>query len=314
VTLSKSILEARSLFFKRIRDYFHKEGFWEMDSPILKPIPGMEPHLDPFQVSSPDGKERGYLVTSPEYSLKSFLAQGFDKIFELSHSFRSGELGSPIHSSEFILLEFYEVGIDEQGLVKRWEDLMAFLLPDDHKNSWSKIKKTLISVEELFIKYLNIEDDFQSIKSECLKKEYTIRDDLEYSDYFFLLFLNSIEPHLREGVYYIHSYPPELASLAKITNGRARRVEIYWDGIELGNGFFELNDPKEQRNRFTKEQIERKLLGKEVFPIDEEFLKDLSQIPDCSGIAIGLDRVFMKIMGGSNLKELSPYAQISLPS
>jgi lysyl-tRNA synthetase class 2 len=212
------------------------------------------------------------------------------------------------------MLELYEAVIDEFGLVNRFESMMNFISTKTNQDQFTKAKKIKISVLELFNKYLNINDDFESICNESLKRVLTTNPNLEYSDYFFLLFLNLIEPNLREGIYYIHSYPPELASLARITEGRSRRIEIYWDGIEIGNGFYELNDPIEQRQRFLQEQEERKSLGKEVFPMDEEFLKNLSNLPDCSGIAIGLDRVFMKLMGYSRLKDISPYAQISLPT
>jgi lysyl-tRNA synthetase class 2 len=131
---------------------------------------------------------------------------------------------------------------------------------------------------------------------------------MKYDDLFFLTFLNLVEPFLQKDPVFIYNYPPELASLARVVNERAKRFEIYWKGVEIGNAFYELTDHELQYKRFVKEQEERLALGKEVFTVDEEFLAALKRgLPDCSGIAIGLDRLFMIFTGAKDLRFISPY-------
>ncbi|HNF16077.1 MAG TPA: EF-P lysine aminoacylase EpmA [Leptospiraceae bacterium] len=307
--ISLDVLSFRSRYLCTIRNFFNKRNFLEIDTPKLKKVPGMEPYLDPFSVFSPNQEEKGYLVTSPEYSLKQCISAGAEKIYEIAHVYRSGEKGR-FHTAEFLMLEFYETGKDEFALMQTCIDLFETLENNFQSFGFKRENAEIISMENLFRKYLGCGYETDELISVLAKTE---QDSAKYSSYsyddlFFLVFLNHIEPRLTEGPFFVHSYPRELASLAKTEGRIARRFEIYWKNVEIGNAFYELNEMQEQRKRFEEEQEQRRALGKEVFPLDESFLESLKNLPECSGISIGLDRLFMICMNHDSLKLLSPYA------
>jgi lysyl-tRNA synthetase class 2 len=322
--LSKETQILRSHFLYLTRSYLFGKDFYEIDTPILKPVVGMEPYLDPFLVESPKGDERGYLITSPEYSLKQTLATGLDRIYEITHTFRSGEQGSPIHSREFLMLELYVKGWDDKQLIDFIKDYFIYLFLE-FSNSVkknvgrenAKLKETIInskSVEQMFNETTGMGFDKESLLIVIQKHSLTNTPleelkDWQYEDLFFLVFLNLVEPKLGEGIVFLYDYPPECAALSKIKDGCAKRFEIYWDGVELANAFWELTDAKEQEARFKEEQNLRKKLGKEVFPMDRDFLSVLESgnFPESAGISLGLDRIFMKLINQTSLADSSPY-------
>ncbi|PJZ80454.1 amino acid--tRNA ligase-related protein [Leptospira meyeri] len=318
VSLSKDTLIFRSQILRKVREILWRDGFLEVDTPTLKPIVGMEPYLDPFEVRSPSGREKGYLITSPEYCLKQMMAKGMNRIFELAHTYRSGEIGSGFHSKEFLMLELYAKGMDDSSLRRYIETFLRELIfvfgkEDDQKKLSSSEWIRHLSVEEAFLQNVGHgflrEDLLKTIEVKKLSSSpISERIQWPYEDLFFLVFLNLVEPMLGEGIVFLYDYPPECAALAKVVDGVAKRFEIYWDGLELANAFYELSDAKEQRKRFSEEQALRSKLGKEVFPMDEEFLGSLENgFPDCAGISIGMDRLILRLSGKHGLGEISPY-------
>ncbi|BDA80692.1 EF-P lysine aminoacylase GenX [Leptospira kobayashii] len=318
-SLSYNTQILRSRFLKSTRSFLEESGFLEVDTPCFKPVVGMEPYLDPFFVSSPGGKETGYLITSPEYSLKQSLANGLERIYEITHTFRSGEEGSPYHSAEFLMLELYAKNWNDKDLrdfCKGYFKRLGF--------DFSELQAADFLTRDSSYEEISVEDMIKAHTKRGLSRKELIEtifdhkltsakeDELvtwQYEDLFFLVFLNLVEPRLGDKIVFLYDYPPECAALAKIENGKAKRFEIYWSGLELANAFWELTDPKEQRRRFTEEQMLRERLGKEKFPIDEDFLSSLESgnFPDSSGISFGLDRIFMRLIGGNGLKGMSPY-------
>ncbi|WP_367899246.1 EF-P lysine aminoacylase EpmA [Leptospira sp. WS58.C1] len=306
---SLEILSFRSKFLHATRTFFHEKGFLEIDTPSLKKIPGMEPYLDPFMVGSPSGEEKGYLITSPEYSLKQALSLGAEKVYEIAHTFRSGEKGSSFHTAEFLMLEFYQTNIDLHQAMDLLEELIRWVackltLPLPEKQFQRE------SVKELLSQRAGIPWDRNSLERKITELSLTNLsfDGMEYEDCFFLIFLNLLEPNFTSEFQFIYDYPPEMAALSRIEDGVAKRFELYFGKIELANAFYELLDPVEQRTRFEKEQELRRKLGKEVFPVHEGFLHALERgIPECSGISIGLDRLLMVLLGRNSLSEVSPY-------
>lgn len=318
VSLSKDTLIFRSQVIRKVREILWRDGFLEVDTPTLKPIVGMEPYLDPFEVRSPDGREKGYLITSPEYSLKQMMAKGMTRIFELAHTFRSGEMGSEFHSKEFLMLELYAKGMNDSSLRHYIETFLRELIhyfgkEEEHKKASGPDWVRHLSVEEAFVK--NVGHGFSRTDLlETIEKQKLSTSSLaelgtwQYEDLFFLVFLNLVEPKLGEGIVFLYDYPPECAALARVVDGVAKRFEIYWDGLELANAFYELSDAKEQRKRFREEQELRTKLGKEVFPMDEDFLRCLENgFPECAGISIGMDRLLLKLSGKHGLGGISPY-------
>ncbi|TGK86457.1 elongation factor P--(R)-beta-lysine ligase [Leptospira montravelensis] len=318
ISLTKDTVIFRSQVFKMVREILSRNEFLEVDTPTLKPVVGMEPYLDPFEVRSPNGKETGYLITSPEYSLKQMMATGLDRIFELAHTYRSGEMGSGVHSKEFVMLELYAKEMDDvilRHFIEKFlrELIYTFGREKDKKNLSKPNWIRHLSVEEVFLQNLGHgflkEDLIKTIVSKKLSNvPVSELNRWQYEDLFFLVFLNLVEPKLGDGIVFLYDYPPECAALAKIVDGVAKRFEIYWDGMELANAFYELSDVNEQKKRFSEEQKLRANLGKEVFPMDEDFLGSLGNgFPDCSGISIGMDRLILKLSGKNGLKEISPY-------
>ncbi|TGL20995.1 elongation factor P--(R)-beta-lysine ligase [Leptospira yanagawae] len=316
--LPKDTLIFRSKLLQSVREILNRNEFMEVDTPTLKPIVGMEPYLDPFEVRSPSGKEKGYLITSPEYTLKQMMATGLSRIFELAHTYRSGEVGSSFHTKEFLMLELYAEGMDDVVLRHFIEKFLRELIfsvgePKLHNQLSNPGWIRHFSVKEVFLIHLGHGFERENLIQTIIKLKLTATPQKEldgwpYEDLFFLVFLNCIEPKLGEGIVFLYDYPQECAALARIEAGVAKRFEIYWDGLELANAFYELNDANEQRNRFEAEQTLRAKLGKEVFPIDEDFVTALGKgFPDCSGISIGMDRLALKLTGKKSLSEVSPY-------
>lgn len=306
--LSSYVLIQRSKFLWQVRNFFYSRNFLEIDTPKLKISPGMEPYLDPFVVSSPHNVKEGYLVTSPEYSLKIALSFGLEKIFEIGQVYRSGERGN-LHTKEFLMLEFYQANIDEFGLMNVCIELFEHLEHNFKSIGFKKEKCKKISVKDLFLQTIGISYSTEEMV-QFLKDNYSQTknyDVMRYEDLFFLVFLNFIEPKLENEVLFLYHYPYHLASLARVDGEIARRFEIYWNKVELGNAFYELNDKEIQLQRFKEEQKLREMLGKEVFEIDWKFLSALDKLPDCAGIAIGLDRLFMLFMQEQSLRYVSPY-------
>ncbi|PJZ70775.1 EF-P lysine aminoacylase GenX [Leptospira perolatii] len=306
---SKETIIYRSKFLNAVRKYFCSKGFLEIDTPALKKIPSMEPHLNPFEVSSPSGNESGYLISSPEYSLKITLSAGIEKVYEIAHTFRSGELGSKVHTAEFLMLEFYECDADLSKMMNRTEDLIRSvakeldILLDKRPFSRKPVK-------DLLKEYANCTWDREDLERRIVEQKLSSipLSELLYEDCFYLVFLNLVEPSLQKEYQFIYDYPPEMAALARIENGVAKRFEMYFGNLEICNAFDELQDPREQRIRFEHEQRIRQTLGKKIFPIDMMFLEALERgIPNCSGNALGLDRLFLTLLGEDSLSQVSPY-------
>lgn len=334
--LPSGIFKLRSKFLYELRKLLSDEGFLEIDTPSYKKIIGMEPYLDPFEVSSPNKKEKGYLITSPEYSLKMAMSTGLDRIYEIAHVYRSGEEGSSIHSPEFLMLEMYVANWDEFQMMDFCDQLidhLSFQIQTEahsfQSESYSrkpetnrlekgiltqmskspKLPKHRYTNHEIFLQTTGRGWSRTELVETLSEKKISFSIEDRYEDLYYLVFLNLVEPNLSSGLVYLYDYPPECAALAKVENGIARRFEIYWDGVELANAFFELADSFEQRTRFSSEQVLRAELGKEVFPIDEDFLSclELGFPKKCTGISLGLDRLLMKILGKNRLNEVSPY-------
>lgn len=309
--LSKDILIKRAQFLHFVRNFFSLHDFWELDTPQYLTEPGQEPYLEPFQLFSHFSKEQGFLSTSPEYSLKQALSMGLDNIFEIAHCFRSGEGNSNIHTAEFLMLEFYEKGKTEWQLMDTCISFLEYLDENFHSFLTGPIEK--MPVEEVFQRYISCGLEHAQLQTFVHQNIQKNTESLRYEDLFFLIFLNFIENRLPEGPIFLYDYPPQMAALAKIVDGRAKRFEIYWKQIELANAFYELTDKNEQVARFSDEQEIRRQNNRPVYPMNQDFLRTLEVgIPDSAGIAIGLDRLLMLILGYDSLQKISPYYKTQL--
>jgi elongation factor P--(R)-beta-lysine ligase len=306
-----------------VRVFFKEQGFFEAQTPALVAAAGQEPYLSPFRVdflNEKNNKYQGFLITSPEYSLKKLLAGGFDKVFELARVFRQNESFGGTHNPEFTMLEWYRQNSDYRQIMKDTEDLFCFLAQKT-KNSLvisyqgQKIDLTppwpRLTVRDLFLKYAVVDLDkaktLADFKKQAKNENYTKFND--WNDIFYLIFLNEIEPNLpKDKPVFVCDYPLPQASLSKKKSSDsfyAERFEVFAGGIELGNAFSELVDAKEQLTRFQEEHALRQKLGKDDIPIDKDLINalELGILPS-GGIAVGLERLQMLLLDTKDINDV----------
>ena len=275
------ILRDRAALLALARTFFATRGVLEVDVPILSRLASVDVHID--LVNATCCGKPAFLHSSPEYGMKRLLAEGIGDIYQISHVFRDGEQGKR-HTVEFTMAEWYRIGFSFRQMI---DETLAFIrlfldhLPDQYET---------FSYREAFMHYagrypLSIEE----------------RDEV---------YAFEVEPHLGRGVLtVVDRFPPEQAALAQIgADGMAERFEVYYHGTELANGYHELTDSQEQRQRLNAANGERRKLGKQVLPLDEEFVQALDKgLPDCCGVAVGFDRLMMLRHHLEEIREASSF-------
>ena len=236
-----------------------------------------------------------FLRTSPEFHMKRLLSDGAERIFQIGSCFRAGEKG-PLHNPEFTMLEWYRVGFDYNEILQETQQLLRRICRDIHQ-------------AELFQRNdatIDLSADWSDYTVSNLFMEHAGWDPVvSYdADRFDLDLVNIIEPALPKGVpVVVRDYPVEAAAFSQIRDDDtpvAERWEMYLDGVELGNAYTELTDATEQRQRLEEIERQRKALGKEVYPQDAEFLAAMERgLPECAGVAIGIDRLVMLLSGAA---------------
>ena len=311
------ILWARESIIDGIRSYFKKEGFHEVDTPLMVPSPSTEPYLEFFktEVKYQDGASfSAFLTSSPEFAMKKMLVAGSGSIFQICKSFRNVEGRSGRHNPEFTILEWYRTAGDYTHIMTDFEGLLLSLLRIVQKNPNATMLEyqgksydllapwERITVAEAFRTYVGVDAetllDRDKLVAVAKSKGYQVDEKTTWEQVYNQLLLNEIEPFL--GVQkptILYEYPASQAALSrkKPEDPRfAERFEVYLAGIELGNAFTELTDANEQEARCRADLEERKALGKEPFPLDEEFISALRMgMPPTGGIAVGVDRLVM---------------------
>lgn len=291
-------LRLRADLYHKIRLFFAQRNVLEVETPLVSRHPSMESQIEPIR------SERRFLVTSPEYHMKRLLAEGSGSIFQICKVFRSSELGAK-HNPEFSMLEYYRTGFDDSMLRGELSELLQTCL------DWPEAEE--IRYQDLFLRELDL-DPLQIEQESFLKilANKTITPpslDGEETRDFFLDFLMAvlIEPNLgKERPLFITDYPASQASLARLDKQDprfAKRFELYYRGMELANGFFELTDEQEQRRRFDEVNQTRSARGLDPWPLDEDFLKALKYMPECAGVAVGLDRILMIELGVEEIEK-----------
>jgi lysyl-tRNA synthetase class 2 len=293
------ILRMRAQILRNTRYYFEGQAFLEAEPSMMVVSPGAETHIDAFEV---DGR---YLHTSPEFAMKKLLAAGAEKIYALGKVWRRGENG-PLHATEFTMLEWYRAQ-EHYGAVM--DDCIAIIsaaanvnhgdpiLRWKHKmcDAWAEPEK--LTVAEAFERYAGARGVLEGDR-DLLAKSAGVRvnGDDTFSDVFSRVLASGVEPNLGIGrPTILYEYPIAEAALAQpAADPRvAERFEIYACGVEIANGFGELNDPVEQRARLIAAMDKKEKRYGKRWPIDEDFLDALAQMPPASGCALGLDRLVM---------------------
>lgn len=293
-SLSFEALQARARLLASVRTFFQERGVLEVDTPILSRTAPVATHIDVMTVHFASG-ERGYLHTSAEYGMKRLLAEHPIDMYQLCHVFREGE-SSERHNPEFTMIEWYRMGFSLEKLIEETIELIALFIGPQ--------KPKFFTYRNLFLHYCNF-DPFQVTLSDFPHTDWSLDTWLDYTMSF------EIQPRM-QGLVVVQNFPPSQAALAQLKQDGphlvAERYEIYFNGLELANGFHELTDPVEQRRRFENDLEERISQGKPPLPIDEEFLKALEKgLPPCSGVAVGFDRLLMLQQKASSLSEVVPF-------
>jgi lysyl-tRNA synthetase class 2 len=328
MTALRERLLVRQTALDAVRDYFRAEGVVEVTTPLLVPSPGLEPHLDPFAVRGCATGRAAFLPTSPEYAMKKLLAAGSGSIFQLAPAFRD-EPPSDQHLPEFTMLEWYRVGLDYCELMADCERLCAAVAcavngrttverngsTVDLAPPWERL-----NVRDAFRLHAGVALTFAETEVELRAKAVSagctdVTADDSWDDAFFRLFLRHVEPKLGRGrPTLLCDYPARMAALSRISARDplvCERFEVYAGGLELANAFGELTDPVEQRRRFEADNAERRALGKSELPIDEGLLAALeSGLPECSGMALGVDRLLMLLTGARDLRDAAAFGRM----
>jgi elongation factor P--(R)-beta-lysine ligase len=310
-------LQARTRLQGELRLWFAREGFVEVETPILQVAPGAEVHLSGFATDweLPDGEERArWLHSSPEFAMKKLLAGGIPKLFQFARVFRNAE-GSALHHPEFTMLEWYRAGAGYEAIM---EDCAALLALTGAKElRWEdKVCDPLAAPERLtvaqaFERYAGV-DLFATIgNAEKLSRVsgVALHAGDSWDDMFFRIMFDRIEHRLGVGrPTILCEYPIGMAALARAKPGDSRvaeRFELYACGVELANAFGELTDPAIQRARLRADMDEKERLYGVRWPVDNDFLAALDHgLPACAGIALGFDRLVMLATGAKHIEDV----------
>lgn len=303
-------LRRRARLNAMIRDFFARRDVLEVETPIMSAAGNTEPNIQGFQTRFTGHVDAGspvrWLRTSPEYPLKRLLAAGVGDCYELGRVFRNGEAGGR-HNPEFTMLEWYRLGWDHHQLIDETISLVQASLQLVGREPASV---RIVSYRQLFIDGIGL-DPFDASEAELragLGDVGIQPDGLNRDDWLDLLMSHRIQSlFAANAITVIHDWPASQAALAKIRPGEpplAERFELYLGPVELANGYHELNDAIEQRQRFARDLAIRHGRGAELPPLDEHFLAALPQLPACAGVAVGVDRLLMALTGTSRIADV----------
>ena len=289
----KANLERRALIYDLIRAFFRSEGFLEVETPLLVPTVAPEKYIAPFAVNG------WFLSTSPELHMKQLLAAGYTKIFQICHSFRKSERGQ-LHNPEFTMMEWYRVGVDYKGIIQDTERLVSTLAHKLNHRSTVRYQGneidlahpwTRVTVRDAFLRSAGW-DPFNRIDEERFEVD----------------LVEKVIPSFDTGrPTVLLDYPIAMASLARLRPGSppvAERAEVFIGRLELANAYSELNDAAEQEKRFKQEIETLKREGKRSVVMPQRFLECLPDLPECGGIALGIDRLVMLFCDAASIDEV----------
>lgn len=302
-------LRLRAAFNHLARAFFLARNVLEVETPILSAFGNTEPNIDSFQSDFSGhvdaGARRRWLRTSPEYPLKRLLAAGVGDCYELGRVFRNGEAGGR-HNPEFTMLEWYRVGWDHLRLIEETAEFVNAALALVDRSATLRV----VSYRALYLEALGL-DPFVAEVSRlraALGEVQVNPEALTRDDWLDLLMTHRIQPEFPASVLTaVHDWPASQAALARIRPGDpplAERFELYLGPIELANGYHELNQAEEQRARFENDRHRRRARGDVLPPVDEALLAALPRLPACAGVALGVDRLLMAMLGTTRIADV----------
>ncbi|GLQ51446.1 EF-P lysine aminoacylase EpmA [Dyella flava] len=316
VTPFRQRLQGRARLYALIRAFFAERGVLEVETPILSAAGNTDPNIEsfsaPFHGHVDAGARERWLRTSPEYPLKRLLADGVGDCYELGRVFRNGEAGER-HNPEFTMLEWYRVGWTHRQLMEESITLVEAALAAVGRRAEVLIE----GYRQFFIDELGLDPLHAPIDAlrAPLARYHIDPEGLTRDDWLDLLITHLLQPNFpRDRITVIHDYPATQSALARIRPGDpplAERFELYLGPHELANGYHELNDAEEQRARFERDNARRRERGLREMPIDEQLLAVLGKMPDCAGVAVGIERLLMCLAGTDRIGDVLtfPFSQ-----
>jgi lysyl-tRNA synthetase class 2 len=303
-TASIATLEVRAAMLRATREYFAATRALEVETPALSAATVTDVHIASVEATA--SGRRGFLQTSPEYPMKRLLAAGCGDIWQICKVYRDGESGR-WHNPEFTMIEWYRVGYDHHSLMSDVERLIGAVLPAARQFDRAE-RLTYREAMQLHAGVDVFQDATPMLVARLQSAGIEVPRDVTHDrDACLDLIMGTlVGPQLGlDRLTFIYDYPASQAALARVHGHIASRFEAYLDGIELCNGFHELGDPQEQRARFEHDVAERQRRGLPPVPIDENFLAALEHgLPECSGVALGFDRLVMCAIGARHLDEV----------
>lgn len=309
-------LRLRARLNTLIREFFTQRGVAEVDTPVLSAAGNTEPNIEGFSTlfTGPlvGGARERYLRTSPEYPLKRLLAEGFGDCYELGRVFRNGEAGAS-HNPEFTLLEWYRTGFDHRRLMLETAQFVRAALALAQRDA----PVATTSYREWFRQGIGLDPftgDVAALRAP-LAAFHIDPSGLERDDWLDLLVTHRLQPELpADAITIVYDFPATQCSLARIRPGHppvAERFELYLGRQELANGYHELNHAAEQRARFLHDNQRRVARGQRELPIDENLLAVLDRLPDCAGVALGVERLLMHLADTDDIRNVLafPFAE-----
>jgi lysyl-tRNA synthetase class 2 len=311
-TCSIEILRLRAKILDDIRRFFSARAVLEVETPVLGSSTGTDPKLDFFTADycSPPLHHTLFLQTSPEFAMKRLLAAGSGSIYQIGKAFRNGESGR-FHNPEFTLLEWYRVGFTLPQLMDEIAELLEVLF-----NGHRALNPTQrVSYQAVFQRYTGLNpleffyhDYCAYALANQIPEAVSICGD-DYGLWLDFIFSHKVQPQLGENaVCMVYGYPVCQSSLARVNEHNSKitdRVEVFINGIELGNGYYELTDADEQERRFDDETSIRLQRKRPVTVKDKRFIAALKAgLPECSGMAIGLDRLLMLLTNSTSINDV----------
>jgi len=286
-------LGRRAQLLSEIRQFFAARGVLEVDTPLLASAPVTDPNIEAITAQSPSGEGQMYLQTSPEFAMKRLLAAGSGPIYQICKAFRRGERGRR-HNPEFTMLEWYRPGMSLDALI---DEVVAVITLAS-----GSVDVALLTYQKVFELHCHLNPHTASLAElkVCARRHLDLGFDSDDRDLWLQLLMSSVvEPALDPAqISIVYDFPETQAALAKIAvNGDghpvARRFEAFFAGMELANGYDELRDANELVRRIGDDHRRRGLSGQDLPPIDRYLLKAMPCLPECTGVAIGFDRLVM---------------------
>ena len=309
--MDSDVIRRRARILSGIRDFFEVLDFVEVSTPVRIAAPAPEPNIDCPEVLPPRASGGGttFLRASPELQMKKLLAAGMDRIYQIGPCFRDGEKGAR-HNPEFTMLEWYRKDASYLDILEDTKKLYSFLASFDYGDRPRCFDSVCENRKEEILECTGSFPDRVEFSQITVREAYSrwagwdpwVQWDQDRFDFDMA---TKIEPALKSlGAVFLMDYPRQAASLAKLRNDVAERWEFYVNGVELANCFTELCDPDEQRRRFDDAREERRKLNEADYPVDEEFLSVLGDIDSASGVALGIDRLVMTLLGATHISQV----------